>query len=164
MTYLKRELAFCRSLRVYMTRLVALQGGATVNNHPPRLRRKMSLLKGFLIILLVVVQILTLTDPAQANKRKDKAVYGYSTLPYWNVGLYSARLSRACQQRRFGQMRQFRYMIGFVGKKGRAITGIASSEWNLYDPARLATPKQTYHFYNDGYSDCAVYVSPQRRN
>lgn len=103
-------------------------------------------------------------DTAWAVKRLDKAIYGYSTAPYWSVGDYSQSLSRACQQRLFGQKRQFRYVIAFVGQTGRAITGIASKNWNLYDPRGLALPGQTYHFFNDGYSNCSVYVAQQPLN
>ena len=108
--------------------------------------------------------LLTVSGPSSAARRADTSVYSYSSVPYWKVGSYSPRLSKACQERQFGQKRHFRYVIGFVGDEGRAITGIASSTWNLYDPTGLAAPSETYHFFNDGYSDCAVYVAPQPRN
>ncbi len=117
---------------------------------------------GCLMVLLCSLFVM-ISPPSHAIKRQEKAFYGTSTVPYWTVGSYSSRLSRACQERLFGQKRQFRYVIGFVGTKGRAITGIASSTWNLYDPVGLAAPRETYHFFNDGYSNCAVYVSPQPR-
>lgn len=105
-----------------------------------------------------------LISPAYAIKRQDKAIYGYSTAPYSSVGAFSAKLSRACQQRLFSQKRQYRYIIAFIGQEGRAITGIASSSWNLYDPTGLAEPRKTYHFFNDGFSNCEVYISEQPRN
>ena len=102
-------------------------------------------------------------DKAHAFTRGDLTILGYSTAAHWLVGDYNRKLSRACQRREFSQKRQFRYMIGFIGKEGRAITGIATATWNLYDPKRLAAKNMTYHFYNDGYSDCAVYVSVRSR-
>jgi len=118
---------------------------------------------GCLMVLLCSLFVIIAT-PSHAIKRQEKVFYGTSTVPYWTVGSYSSRLSRACQKRLFGQKRKFRYVIGFVGEKGRGITGIATSTWNLYDPVGLAAPRETYHFFNDGYSNCAVYVSPQPRN
>jgi len=119
---------------------------------------------GCLLMVLLCSLFVMISTPSHAIKRQEKAFYGTSTVPYWTVGSYSLRLSRACQERLFGQKRKFRYVIGFVGEKGRGITGIASSTWNLYDPVGLAAPRETYHFFNDGYSNCAVYVSPQPRN
>lgn len=98
---------------------------------------------------------------ANAVKRLDKAIYGYSTAPYWSVGDYSATLSRACQQRLFGQKRQYRYVIAYVGQEGRGLTGIAAKNWNLYDPGGLAVANQTYHFFNDGFSNCQVFVAAE---
>lgn len=108
--------------------------------------------------------ILFTSTPSHAVRRTDKTVYSTTTVPYWSIGTFSLRLSRACQKRRFGQKREYRYIIAFIGSKGRAITGIATSNWNLYDPTGLATPSQTYHFFNDGFSNCEVYVSQQLRN
>jgi len=114
-----------------------------------------------MLIAATLLSCLGFSSPSSATTRLDKAIYGYSTMPYWVVGTYNKPLSRACQKRQFGQRRQLRYIIGFVGNKGRAITGIASSTWNLYDPYGMAQPEKIYHFFNDGYSDCAVYVATQ---
>jgi hypothetical protein len=114
--------------------------------------------------LLLLVGLFTIPyQNAHAITRSDLAILGYSTSAHWKVGNYNRTLSMACQRREFSQKRQFRYIIGFIGKEGRAITGIATANWNLYDPKRLALGDRTYHFYNDGYSDCAVYVTVNRR-
>ncbi len=115
--------------------------------------------------LRVVMIVLCLMAPAplHAEKRLDKAIYGTSSAPYWTVGKYNEKLSRACQERTFGQKRHYRYIISFVGSQGSGVIGIASKNWNLYDPAGLSRTDKTYHFYNDGFSDCAVYVSTQPR-
>lgn len=120
----------------------------------------------FLTVLLSgLVAVTGSVDPASAATRSDKAVYAYSSAPYRLVGDLDKTLSHACQRREFSQKRQYRYIIGFIGREGRAITGIATTDWNLYDPGGLARAQMTYHFFNDGFSDCAVYVSPQpRRN
>ncbi len=113
-------------------------------------------------VLLCGIILLT-PAPSHAARKKDNAVYATATVPYWSVGAFSFRLSRACQKRLFGQKREYRYIIAFVGSKGRAITGIATSNWNLFDPTGLALPNQAYHFFNDGFSNCEVYVSQQPR-
>ena len=115
--------------------------------------------------MAVVIGLLAfLPVSASAVTRTDQAIFGYSTAAHWIVGDFSRTLSLACQRREFSQKRQFRYIIGFIGKEGQAITGIATTTWNLHDPRRLAAKGMTYHFYNDGYSNCAVYVTPQPRN
>jgi hypothetical protein len=45
-----------------------------------------------------------------------------------------------------------------VGRRG--MTGVAKYGWNLHDPRGKALPDMTYHFINDGYSDCKVFVAP----
>lgn len=96
--------------------------------------------------------------PAQAAK------YATSESPYWRVGRLSAPLSRACQKGLFGQIRRHLYNIGFIGPEGKTLTGIANTDWNLYDPLNMAEPQHTYHFYNQGYSNCKVYAWPTPDN
>lgn len=114
-----------------------------------------------LLLALISAIGLTSINEAGATTRSDKAQYGRTTSPYWVIGTPDKHLSRACQRREFSQKRQLRYTIAFVGTKGRALTGIATINWNLFDPKGFAEPLKTYHFYNDGLSNCAVYVSPQ---
>ena len=59
-------------------------------------------------LIFLAVSIFLLSASAHAIKRQDKAVYGYSTAPYWSVGELSQKLSIACQRRQFSQKRQFR--------------------------------------------------------
>jgi hypothetical protein len=79
--------------------------------------------------------------------------------PYWNVGQYNGALSDACQRNIFNQKKIQTLNIGYIGKKGMGVTGIATREWNLRDPTGLAKPNITYHFYNDRYSNCKVYIA-----
>lgn len=88
-------------------------------------------------------------------------MFATSESPYWQVGRISAELSRACQKGEFGQVRRHLFNIGFIGPDGKSLTGIANTKWNLYDPRGLAEPEHSYHFYNQGYSNCKVYVWPQ---
>ncbi|MEK9722538.1 MAG: hypothetical protein VW405_03505, partial [Rhodospirillaceae bacterium] len=70
-----------------------------------------------------------------------------------------------CRRGEFGQKFLYRLTVGFTGDRGRALTGIATSTWNLDDPKKLAQPNTTYHFFNQGYSYCKVYTWPTpRRN
>ncbi|MHC8509677.1 MAG: hypothetical protein ACYYKD_09870 [Rhodospirillales bacterium] len=89
------------------------------------------------------------------------SMFATSESPYWQVGRLSPELSRACQKGEFGQRRRHLYNIGFIGPNGQSLTGIANTDWNLYDPRGLAEPRYTYHFYNQGYSNCKVYAWPQ---
>lgn len=94
------------------------------------------------------------------------AKYATSESPFYRVGTLSQTLSRACQRGEFGQVKVGAYNIAFIGPTGRALTGIARSDWNLFDPKGLAEPRTTYHFYHQGYSDCRVFVAkdPPLRN
>ncbi len=118
----------------------------------------------YIYLILAMGIALSFPYPVEAVTRTDQAVFGSSNSAHWVVGDFNRILSQACQRREFSQKRQYRYMISFVGKKGSGITGIATTDWNLHDPRKLAIKGMTYHFYNDGFSDCAVYVSPQPRN
>jgi len=119
--------------------------------------------RGFLM-LAVLAMAVWIADEAEAAKRA-KAQYAVSNSPYWRVGTLNRALSAACQRGEFGQRQHMRLTIGFVGNRGRAVTGIATSTWNLHDPRKLAQPETTYHFFNQGYSNCKVYTAPiPRRN
>ncbi len=100
--------------------------------------------------------------PADALNRKGTYVYATSTLPKESVGLFDPILTQACQLREFNQDRPYYMVIRFVGDRSPGLSGIATTDWNLYDPKGLAAPRMTFHFFNDGYSNCRVYVSPQR--
>lgn len=104
-----------------------------------------------------------LAAAAPASAEIGREQYAVSPSPDWRVGTYDEKLSEACRRRTFGQRLQYRYTIGFVGEKGQGITGIAASEWNLYDPNGLAKPGFTYHFFSEGYSNCRVYVAKPKK-
>jgi len=87
-------------------------------------------------------------------------------LPYWDVGQYDDALSDACRGSLFNQKKVQLLNIGYFGKNGMGVTGIATREWNLSDPMGLAKPNITYHFFNDGYSNCKVFIAhvkPRRK-
>ena len=94
-----------------------------------------------------------------SSKQRVKGQYATSKQPYWAVGNVNKRLSNACRNGRFKQRKYLLYSIGYIGKVGRGITGIAQKGWNLYDPKKLAKSGFTYHFFNQGYSNCKVYVA-----
>jgi hypothetical protein len=98
------------------------------------------------------------TSSVEAGSRV-KGQYATSKQPYWSVGKLNRRLSTACRRGRFLQRQIMTYSIGFVGEQGRGITGIANKYWNLKDTDGLAEPYVTYHFYNQGYSNCKVFVA-----
>ena len=85
--------------------------------------------------------------------------YATSKSPYWKVGSYDDTLTRACRHGLFNQRKANNYNILFIGPDGQSVTGIAKKGWNLYDPKGLAPDGYTFHFFNDGYSDCRVYTA-----
>lgn len=96
------------------------------------------------------------TGSAEAGSR-----YASTNSAYWRVGRLDKRLSAACRKGEFNQRRDMRLFIGYRGPEGRATTGIAKRDWNLKDRRGLAAPGVTYHFFDDGYSTCKVYVAGQ---
>jgi len=95
----------------------------------------------------------------------DAAEYASSKSPTWHVGILNKNLSFACRRGRFNQAHTFRLSIGYTGKNGQGITGIAQKGWNLKDPKNMSEFGYTYHFFHDGLSNCRVYVAenPKRR-
>ena len=96
-------------------------------------------------------------------KQRVVGQYTTSKYPYWKVGTLNKQLSIACRDGGFKQQRYLLYSIGYLGKQGRGITGIAKKGWNLYDPFKLAKPGFTYHFFNQGYSNCKVFMAKTPR-
>ena len=117
------------------------------------------LILGFLVITLTS---LALAPDASANRTKRQ--YATSQQPYWRGGQLDPALSKACRKGEFGQRKMKLLTIGFIGGQGRAQTGIAKTGWNLVDPNRLAQPKTTYHFFNQGFSNCKVYKARDPRS
>ncbi len=97
---------------------------------------------------------LGLAGPASSGDR-----YATSRSPLWRVGRIDPVLTDACRRLEFNQRRRHDLFIGYRGAEGRGTTGIAKKGWNLRDPRGLAQPGFTYHFFDDGYSDCRVYVA-----
>lgn len=92
-------------------------------------------------------------------KNKVKGEHANSRSPVYKVGDLNAKLSRLCRQGLFKQHKLLRLSIGYIGDKGKGITGIAKQDWNLYDPTGASEADKTYHFFNQGYSNCRVYVA-----
>jgi hypothetical protein len=115
------------------------------------------------ILGLVLALSLLPLGASDAARKRVEGQYATSEQPYWRVGQLNRQLSVACQRGEFLQKDVLRVTIGYVGNSGRAVTGVATSTWNLYDPKRMSEPRKTCHFYNQGYSDCKVYVADQPR-
>ncbi|NQV46365.1 MAG: hypothetical protein HQ504_01145 [Rhodospirillaceae bacterium] len=88
--------------------------------------------------------------------------YSRSKSPYWKVGAFDAELTYACRSNLFNQFKVDSLNIGYSGDKGKGMTGIATKAWNLRDLQGLARDGITYHFFNDGYSNCEVYTAKYR--
>jgi hypothetical protein len=104
---------------------------------------------------------MSVTDSAWARDARSTRQYGISIAPFWQVGEPDADLSRLCRRGRFNQRANNALYIGYLGKAnpGRGYTGVAKRGYNLIDPTGQAEPDMTYHFFNDGYSNCKVYTA-----
>jgi len=94
-----------------------------------------------------------------AGNSADAGRYARSEMPFWHVGHFDADLTNACRRLQFNQIHDQRQHIGFTGEKGYGTVGFAKLGWNLRDPLGLARPGVTYHFFNDGHSNCKVFVA-----
>jgi hypothetical protein len=104
-------------------------------------------------VAVAVVMIVVAGNSADAGR------YARSERPFWQVGQLNADLTDACRRSRFNQIHDQRHHIGFTGEKGYGTVGFAKLGWNLRDPLGLARPGVTYHFFNDGHSNCKVFVA-----
>ena len=120
---------------------------------------KLSLDLNILRILVGAICVLTLGEIAYAGSTKYKS----TKAPYWGVGQYNSTLSDACRRHEFNQKKVQNLNIGYSGKIGKGVTGVATQTWNLHDPRGLAEGNITYHFFNDRYSNCKVYVARFKR-
>ncbi len=108
----------------------------------------------------VGLSALMAASPAAAFDKTQR--YGVAKAPFQDVGTMSKELSSLCRRNMFNQRKKVNLYIGYVGEKnsGRhTMTGIAKQNWNLYDPTGMSEPDVTYHFFNDGYSNCQVFVA-----
>lgn len=96
-------------------------------------------------------------DASAANRVKGE--YANTKQPIRNVGELNSELSHLCRRGLFKQRKLLRLSIGFIGPNGQGVTGVAQKGWNLYDPTGAAEAERTYHFFNQGFSNCRVYVA-----
>ena len=102
---------------------------------------------------------LALASSPVAGAERVRGQYATSKSPIYRVGTLDPKLSRLCRDGKFKQRKLLLLSIGYVGPKGKGISGIAQKNWNLYDPTGAAKDNMTYHFFNQGYSNCRVYVA-----
>lgn len=110
------------------------------------------------LVAMCLAPILLASGHVGAQNR-IKGEYAQSRQPVYRVGDLNQKLSALCRRGMFKQRKPYRLSIGYVGERGQGITGIAQLGWNLYDPTGAAEPERTYHFFNQGYSNCRVYVA-----
>ena len=110
---------------------------------------------GFILALFLLVLVV----PEKLLAGQTKQEFTQTRLPYWKVGNLNLKLTKACRRGDFRQRRILNLSIGYVGRIGQGITGIALKGWNLIDRNGLAKDGIAYHFHNQGYSNCRVYTS-----
>lgn len=107
--------------------------------------------------------VLVLASPAEAFDENPR-LWGKSSDPYQKVGKANKELTALCRSGLFNQRKIGEYFIGFNkdlnGAASSDLIGIAKKNYNLYDPQGKADAAKTYHFHNDGTSQCRVYVAP----
>lgn len=124
----------------------------------PRLRPLRAMLMSCLAVVLLAAVTAMPAAPAEAGSKR----YAISRSDLARVGRLDRKLTAACRRHRFNQERDLRLYIGYIGPRGRGTTGVAKKGWNLRDPLNLARRGETYHFKNDGFSNCRVYVARGR--
>ena len=118
----------------------------------------------FVAIVLVSAGAVATPAPVLGAEAGKTIQYGRSTAPFWQVGAPDANLTKLCRRGLFNQRAHETFYIGYHGLEnpGRGYTGIAKQNYNLVDPTGQAEPEVTYHFFNDGYSNCKVYTAPDQ--
>lgn len=80
-----------------------------------------------------------------------------SSHPYWEVGALDQDLSTECARGNFNQIQPGRLKVVFNGSIGPAILGVATNQYNLYDPKAKAKVDTSYFFFRDKTGACEVY-------
>ncbi|MBE1237007.1 hypothetical protein IHV25_05025 [Phaeovibrio sulfidiphilus] len=118
-------------------------------------------LSGLCLALAAVAGLSLFMAAGDAVASERTTLYGLTGSTFRKVGTLDPALSRSCREGMFNQIRKDRLYIGYFGPGPgrRTLTGIAKQGFNLHDPTGRAEPDTTYHFHNDGYSDCLVFVA-----
>jgi len=111
--------------------------------------------------VFVALALLAFTTPAYAYD-EHATQYGVSSEPLWKVGTRDTALSLACRQGRFNEARINYYYITFTHPEFGGTTGIAKVGFNLIDKEGKGKTGETYYFYQDGTSECGVYIAKDR--
>lgn len=106
-------------------------------------------------VAAVILAIFSTQDASAQSRVRGE--YAQSQSPLYQVGDYNGKLSALCRRGMFKQRKILLSSIGYTGKKGMGVTGIAKVGYNLYDPTGAGDPTMTYHFFSQGYSNCRVY-------
>ena len=102
---------------------------------------------------LAVVVLAGLGGPALAQSK----VLTTSPHPYWEVGALDQDLSTECARGSFNQQQPYKLKLVFNGSIGPAILGVATNQFNLYDPRGKAKKDTSYFFFRDKTGACEVY-------
>jgi hypothetical protein len=105
-------------------------------------------------ILLAAAFLAWGTAPAQAQNSRILTTTNH---PYWEIGALDADLSTECARGLFNQIQPNRLKIVFNGSIGPAILGVATNQFNLYDPKGRAKEDTSYFFFRDKTGACEVY-------
>lgn len=107
-------------------------------------------------IWLVGLLILGSASVAQAQQGGGR-ILTTSSHPYWEVGALDQDLSTECARGNFNQIQPGRLKVVFNGSIGPAILGVATNQYNLYDPKAKAKVDTSYFFFRDKTGACEVY-------
>ncbi len=112
-------------------------------------------------VFLALALLVSLSSPAYAYD-EHATQYGISKEPLWKVGTRDTALSLACRQGRFNEARINYYYMTFTNAEFGGTTGIAKVGFNLIDKDNKGRPNETYFFYQDGTSECGVFIAKDR--
>ena len=96
-------------------------------------------------------------QPAPAAAQTGDRVLVTSPHPYWEVGALDAELSTECARGVFNQIQPNKLKMVFNGSIGPGILGVATPQYNLYDPKGRAKKDTSYYFFRDKTGACEVY-------
>lgn len=106
---------------------------------------------------VLLAGILGLGVATAAHAQNSGKVLTTSPHPYWEVGALDPDLSTECARGSFNQIQPYRLKLVFNGSIGPAILGVATNQYNLYDPKQKAKGDTSYFFFRDKTGACEVY-------
>ena len=108
---------------------------------------------GFWLVGLLILGSASVAQAQQGGGR----ILTTSSHPYWEVGALDQDLSTECARGNFDPIQPGGLKVVFNGSIGPAVLGVATNQYNLYDPKAKAKVDTSYFFFRDKTGACEVY-------